>query len=178
MGSAAFVVGERCNGELKKKSILLICWSTRCGCAALFIYVQPNEFDHFDGSTNKRKRNAKLRVKYFPWIAIGSMRISISINLSGRSRFLLVEKRGRHQCIKVLHFIRCTKTTFSSHTRRTQGEVLCSFIYFIEESRYIYRHKSEPTRPPTTTNTKKMVIKHATTQCKHPQQPNKKRAIN
>lgn len=111
---------------------------------------------------NKRKRNAKLRVKCFPWIAIGSMRKSISNNLSGRSRFLSVEKRRRHRRM-VLHFIRRTRTTASSHTRRTQGEVLCSFIYFIEESRYIYRHKSEPTPPPTTMNTKMMMMKYATT---------------
>lgn len=62
----------------------------------------------------------------------------------------------------VLRYIRCT--TSAPYTWRAQGVVLCSlcsFIYFIEKSRYIYRHKSEPT-PPTTTK-KTMVIKHTTT---------------
>lgn len=163
VGTALWLAHDAMAKIAGKNSVLLICWSTRCGYAALFIYVTKwkmiriRSFRCQPKRVKNCERNAKLRIKYFPWIAIGSLRISISSNLSETEVISFGAKETMPSMM--LRYIRCT--TSASYTWRAQGVVLCSlcsFIYFIEESRYIYRHKSEPT-PPTTTKKTTMMIK-------------------
>lgn len=125
-------------------------------CCALYL-CKVEWIRSFSMPATERKRNAKLRVKYFPWIAIGSMRISISNNLSGRSRFHSVEeKRRRHHGASLYSVLRNHVLVAHTHTHADHKAKCFVLLFILLRSHDIFiAINLKPT--PTTTKTKTMV---------------------
>lgn len=116
---------------------------------------ESNEI-HFEFAKNK------IENKIFPMIChLLPLQISISNDLRLKVTSFGAKEMNPSAIVWFQWFFILLLCMYKNRTRRIRTArsallFFISFIYFIEKSRYIYRHKSEPTPPPTT----KMMIKH------------------